>query len=911
MAKLNVPILSLNAGEISNEALARIDLEKMSLAGERIENIIPTVLGPGQFRPGTKYITNSHSNKTAIFLPFVFSSTQTALLELTEDGMRVIRNDEVVTRSSVSTTITNGNFSSALGTGWTDQDETGCVSAVVSTKLEMTGTQFNSAKVRNAVTVSGANDEIEHGVKINIEQGSVKFRIGTTAGDDDIFSTTTLEEGDHSLGFTPGNGNSTIYIELEKEGNQTCVIDYVTIESAGEMLIPHAWDEADLEYIRYDQSADVIFVALKGYQQYKIERRGWTSWSIVKYLSTNGPWLNANTGPSKIEADGRTGDVSLTASKPVFKSGHVGALLKITHLGMHQSEQFTGESQFTDPIRVNGVDGADRGFTLTLSNLTSTSTTVTLQRSYDDPGDWTNYKTYTTNQSSITIDDSPGSGATSGENNDNQVIYYRLAILPGDYSSGTITATLNYDGGAQTGICRITSVADSTNATAEVIQRFSRVDEGSNDWAFQAWSDVAGWPSAVALFDGRLWWAGTDKLYGSVSDNYYSFDPDTEGDSGPINRSIATGPVEGIHWVLPLQRIIVGTAAFEVSVRSSSFDEPLTPTNFTARNCSTRGCANIDAVTVDSGGIFVQRNGRKAYEIRYDIEQNDYDSSEVTRINQEILDPGIKQIVVQRHPDTRVWFVKDDGTIAVLVYERSEGVIGWCRITLPGGEAESIAVIPDETSDEIYVLVKRTIDSSTVRYIEKFAVETESIGGTLSYNSDCSIAFDLGSPGTAVTGLDHLEGEDVVVWADGSAMVNIDNALTVSGGQITLPSSATEGVVGLPYYGYYKSVKLAYGAQMGTALLQRKALSTLGVLLRNSCTCGVKIGQDFTNMTMLSRTYKGKPITPGISIDDYDFDATHLRSDWDTDRRFCLRLESPFPTTVLGFVVGLKTNDRG
>ena len=53
-----------------------------------------------------------------------------------------------------------------------------------------------------------------------------------------------------------------------------------------------------------------------------------------------------------------------------------------------------------------------------------------------------------------------------------------------------------------------------------------------------------GYPSSVTFHDGRLWWAGKDSIIGSVSDAYDSFDATVEGDSGPINRTLAKGPVD-------------------------------------------------------------------------------------------------------------------------------------------------------------------------------------------------------------------------------------------------------------------------------------------------------------------------------------------------------------------------------
>ncbi|HAC30717.1 MAG TPA: hypothetical protein DCF82_23370, partial [Marinobacter hydrocarbonoclasticus] len=70
----------------------------------------------------------------------------------------------------------------------------------------------------------------------------------------------------------------------------------------------------------------------------------------------------------------------------------------------------------------------------------------------------------------------------------------------------------------------------------------------------------------------------------------------TEGDAGPISRAIGSGPVDVINWLLPAQRLLVGTEGSEKSARSNSLDEPLTRTNFNLKTISTQGSARVPAV---------------------------------------------------------------------------------------------------------------------------------------------------------------------------------------------------------------------------------------------------------------------------------------------------------------------------
>ena len=63
---------------------------------------------------------------------------------------------------------------------------------------------------------------------------------------------------------------------------------------------------------------------------------------------------------------------------------------------------------------------------------------------------------------------------------------------------------------------------------AEVLKHFGNSNVATTSWAEGAWSNYRGWPSAVAFYEGRLWWAGKDKIYASVSDAFSSFDDTIE-----------------------------------------------------------------------------------------------------------------------------------------------------------------------------------------------------------------------------------------------------------------------------------------------------------------------------------------------------------------------------------------------
>jgi hypothetical protein len=599
-----------------------------------------------------------------------------------------------------------------------------------------------------------------------------------------------------------------------------------------------------------------------------------------------------NTGPTTLLPSALNGDVTITASSALFESTHVGALFSITSSVQKVfSDDIVAENTFTDDIRVIGI-GNTRKFLIVISGLSDS--TVTLQRSVSAPGDWTDEATYTTNQS-VSFDDEL----------DNQEIYYRIGIKTGDYGTDTVDLTLSIDSGSITGICRITAVASATSASAVVLQNFGTYEVASDNWAEGQWSDKRGYPSAVALHDGRLWWSGKDRYWGSVSDTYYSFDPDYEGDAGPINRSIGQGPVDNINWLQSGRTLLMGTDSSIKSIRSSSLEEPITSSNINIKgDIDTQGCANVPPVKIDKQAVWLQASGIRLYETAYDNAYYDYNTLDLTSIVPEIGEPSITKIAVQRQPDTRIHCIRSDGTVALQVYDKLEEVKCWVLVETDG-DVEDILIMPGDIEDTVYYLVKRTINGSTVRYFEKWALESECIGAAINKLADCHYIYSGASTAT-ITGLGHLEGEEVVVWGNSKDL----GIYTVSGGSITLLEAVTWACVGLYYKWQFKSVKPSLSLNMGISLLQKKIINQIGLLMVNTHAKGLQYGQDFVTMDDLPIMESEAVVDEDYIWTEYDNEPFVFPGAWSTDSRVCLQGHAPLPCTLLALIIQWNTNEK-
>jgi hypothetical protein len=886
MLRDTVAYLNFNRGIISPLVSGRVDLKRTAVSAETMTNWTPSVFGSMALRSGLEYIDiASFFDSNVYYIPFIFSTNDTALIELTHEEMWVRVNEALVTRPVVTTTVANGTFNSNL-TSWTDNDEAGGTSVwVTGGYMGLTGNGTAAAIRDQTVTVAADSQNLVHAIYMNVIHGPVTLRVGTSTTDDSYINEVSLGAGTHSIEFTPtGNFN----IRLQARFKRRILVSACIIDISGELYIPNDISDDDFDDLRFDQSGDVVYITVKDFNIFKIIRRASGSWSLEYTQPEDGPFEIINTGPITISASGISGNITLTSSASLFRATHEDALFKITSTGQIVNQSVTAENVFTNAIRVIGVDST-RVFTIIRAD--TWVATVTLQRSLTaDTGPWEDVTTYTTN-ATITYDDTL----------DNVIAWYRIGVKTGGFTSGTIDLTLSIPTGSINGIVRINVFSSATSVSAEVLQDLGSTIATAN-WYEGSWSGSLGFPSSVKFFEGRLVYAGNNGVWASVSDAYESFDIDTEGDSGPIIKSIGFGPVDRINWLLSLDQLLLGGDGFEYHLKTSSLDEPVTPTNSSMKMFGTQGSANVSAEIIDKKAVFVQRGGMRVMLITKGQDSN-YETSDLTLLCPEVISSYVRRIGIQRQPDTRIHCVLNDGTVAICVLDKVEEVNAWFKYTTDGGTIEEVVILPGDLGvreDKVYYLIRRVINGSVFKYLEKFSLESECEGGTLNKQLDCFKLYS-GVSTTTITGLSHLEARTVGVWGNGAYL----GTYVVSSSQITgLTSAVTSAVVGLPYTAQWKSFKL--GRNLGI----RKKVDHLGLLMRNVHPTGLQYGHDFNNLYDLPQVEGGTAISSTAVRADYDEDTIPFSGTWDNDSRVCLQAVSPKPCTIIAMSVDLDGNKK-
>jgi hypothetical protein len=493
-----------------------------------------------------------------------------------------------------------------------------------------------------------------------------------------------------------------------------------------------------------------------------------------------------------------TGNTTVTASKPFFSSQHAGALLRLFSPGQQSGQVLGAGNAYTPAIRVAGV-GNSRLFSVDVNGVWAG--TLSLQRSFIGPDSgfldigaadtgWGAAPVLTGNFGTFYLD----INASSGSNFQNVVVWYRIGFKAGNYTSGAATVQLFYSDGGHFGIARILTVASPLQVNVEVLEGFSSVN-AAIDWQISDWCAAFGWPTSVSFHDGRLWWfsGGTIPIAGSQSADFTGFAEEdalgqTLGDSAAILEAFGEGSADSINWALPLTRLLCGREGSIASIRSSSFDEPLTPVNFSVKDCATQGAARIRALKIDKRGLFVHQSGRRVYELVFDAQAMDYSARDLTRLNHDVGKSGFVGAAVARQRDTLVYLPLGNGQCASLLYDPDDEVVAWWRSQTLGNIEGPPCVLPvfGDLDDFVYFVVNRKINGVTRRFIEKLARRDDCVGGLINRLLDSHVVYQ-GAPSATITAA-HLPNTSVQIWADGVALGSVT---TNGAGVATLPGGVT------------------------------------------------------------------------------------------------------------------------
>ena len=892
MARANALMPAFNAGEFSPRMVARVDLAQYRFAGETFENLLLLQQGGFMRRPGTRYVNavKTESLKSRL-LGFVFSTVQAYAIEAGNNYFRFYKDLGRITVADTDAAISNGDFAGNI-TGWTDR----------SGVLELPFYAENGAFTVGLVVTGGTSTAF--GTILSINKGTLG---SGTAGTLTLTGATgTFQDGETITDTSTGLA-TTDFVTL---GGTSAAITHDATNgrlNLDGLTDDYAWAEQSVTTTATGVEHVLRFRVL-GVQGDAVQLRVGTTPTgndLVEDKELGTGWhaypFTPDASPFYIQfrAEGKTlgiDDVSLIDNAPAeLTTPYATADLAAIKYAQTADIMYLASPDYK-PHRLlrwghagwslEEVDFADGPWGPV--NVTSTKLT---------PG--------ATTGKGVAITADSTTGINSGQG----------------FLSTDVGRLIRIEHGSAWGWAVIGAVNSKVSVTADIRRAFGAATP-IDQWRLGAWSDTTGWPRAVTFYESRAAWAGTREqpqtVWMSQSGDFQNMQPDDGAglvaDDDAIARTVASQTVNAILWLLPAGKLVAGTTANQLVMRSNLDDGPITPVDFSVKPQTTRACADVDAIAIDEAAIFAQRGKRRL--MAFGRDGGGYRAYDLTIFAEHVTRGDIAELAYQEEPHSIVWVLRADGVLAALTYRPEQEVIGWSRHILGGsfgaGDAvvESIATIPGnpvagtQARDELWCIVKRTVNGATRRYVEVCEADYEDGDDNQdAFYVDSGLTYS-GAATATITGLDHLEGETVKVLAEGA----VHPERTVSGGSIALDASYTKVQAGLGYTHKYKSLKMEGGGTIGSAITQTRRIGRLGLILDN--TLGLKLGDDEARLKEIPFRAVGDAMDTAVPPFTGEKIVEDFASEWSEDPRIHIQGDKPVPLTVLGMAPHLEVSDN-
>jgi hypothetical protein len=553
-----------------------------------------------------------------------------------------------------------------------------------------------------------------------------------------------------------------------------------------ELAVP--WVEADLSSLRAAATTNTLYVVSGSKAPQEITRLGFTNWTCATFVNSNGPVDTQNvTTNITVQASAATGTITLLGVNNPFTAAMVGGMMRL--------------------------DDRDLSLTPEWSALEAGVTNGSLRR-------W-NGNVY----------QATGGTADAGPN--------APTHISGSVSAGAGKQTwlfLNKD----YGFVRITAFTDANHVAATVLAQLPGdvVSGGTYRWSPPAWSNDLGWPSAIAFSTPRLMFFRNNLVWASASADPHDMDTGTELDTDAIvERLLAPdASLVDVEWALAAGVLLLGTSDLEWSVRGANLFDALTPTNFRAIPETSNGSIAQTPVLVDGGAMHFGKTGKRLHYEKYNRQTQILDSQELSITARHIFEAGGGSMAWQRDPQRVQWIRMLDGTLASLTFMPEQQIVAFCRHPMVNAFVEDISSIPGVSGgdDEVYLIVRRTINGVTKRYCEILApfftvADPAAPTAAGAWFVDCGLNV-TGSNLSQITQLGHLEGQQVAVFADGAMQAR----KMVINGTIQLDRPSNNVTVGLPVKGYIRDLPRNINIPGGSTTGRKKTIHEALVQVKNT-----------------------------------------------------------------------------
>ncbi len=830
MARVHPFQTNFTSGEISPKLFGQVDFKKYNNAVETMENMIVFPQGGTTRRYGSRFVCEVKNSANATrLIPFEFNIEQSYILEFGNLYIRFYKD--------------NGQITEATKT----------VTAI---------TKANPA----VVTVSSHGYSNGDHIWLNDVGGmtEVNARRYTIAN----VTTNTFELS---------GVNSTNYTTYTSGGTAAKVYEITT-----------EYTSSQLAELQFAQSADVMYLVHPSHEPTKLTRTGHTNWSISDVDFEKGPYLDQNTSSTTLTTSATTVGTgrTLTASASLFASTDVGRLVKVKG-GHGKITGFTSATVVTYEIfTAVGTGSATTEWQLgAYSNTTGFPRAVSFFEQRLLYGGSTNFpQTIWASQSGLydNFDEGDADAAdafiyTIAANKVNTI---RWLAPSKDLIVGT--AGSEYKVGRPTGEPLKPDNVNIAQQTTYGVYPARPIQIGN-----------------VILFIQRQ--------QKKIREFYYKFEDDAYSapdmtilsehitGNGITEVDFAQEP-DSVYWAIREDGVFLGMT-YQREENVVAWHRHIFGGKTGSATVTVTDYANIP---VGSRIVITKSDGSKVTFTSETAGSSSPSSSLGFRPNTNNNTTADNIFTaINAHAD---FTVANPAANIVTITETSPQATGLLTVETTDStrlavtsethsKAKSVASIPEGGEDQVWVIIERVINGSTVQYVEYLSSTA---------NMDSYLTGTVNSSSTSVTSLDHLEGEKVqIVIGDA-----VYPPQTVTNGAITvdIPTElSTKTIdVGLGFTSTLKTLKPEFGGQAGTSQGRKKRYNEVMVRFLN--TVGATINDD-------QLPFRSSATPMGQNIPEFTGDKRVTNLGWDRDGQITVKQTQPLPMTILGITGTLLTVD--
>lgn len=921
---------SFAGGELSPSMYGRTDIAKYDSGAAVLRNFFVLRYGGAANRPGFKFIAQTYNNKKAVLIPFMYSTDQNYIVEITAgrcqfytDGGIVVKEDG--TPYSIENFFTDKDLEDAAKIKYTQSADVLFIvhpahAPMTLTRygnldwrfeaMDITGGPFDETVYNNKIITKSLEWNKPGVYNITIPPSILSVDIemaGGGGGGGGGFAQTYL--GGAIIGKNTG-GTGGRGALISKKITVTEGKTYAAIVGAGgaggASLTANGGAASKGNSGGQSSFGDIVF-ADGGGGGYGASNNG--NGSAGASYGSGGTGGNGGYGTSNgssgspgwvrlfytlsigdnttVKASDVYGDITLTASNDIFSKSDEGSLFALTHFLETDYKKGTpsstgGNLQVSvlpkSNVYVESFGFWDGNFSLEKYDP------VSLQ--------WVNVRTQSGNRSQ--------NYSLTEENTSESIASYRVTstefntgVWSGENEKQRGYITIQSIGGDYTGHVLITEYVSPTVVKGTVKKQLASTDE-TRDFAFAAWNGEKGYPSATGFYEDRLVFAGSkgfpQTFWTSKTGDYYNFGTSIpSADDDGITATLNGGQMNGIKAIIAFGEMLLLTAGGEFKV--SGGGKAITGSNVLSQPQEYRGVSDVNPVTIGSRIIYVQHQGNIIRDLAYSYDVDKYTGDDLNLLASHLFEGHkIISMTYQQIPNSIVWCVRDDGLLLGLTYIKEQDIYAWHQHTTAGGKFVSVCNIGGATEDKLYAVIER----GGQYYVEIMESRDKSTNVEDQFFVDSGITYE-GEPTDEISGLEHLEGYTVAILADG----NVLPQQTVENGKVLLGNKYKKVHVGLPIDAEIKTLPIDFTAQDGTYLSRKKRIAAVTLLLKDSRggLFGMK-ENELDEFKWRSNEAYGEP----ISLQTGKFKVTIKSATYDETQQIIIKQPDPLPMTVLSLI---------